>query len=44
MEISITANGNHFGVRFKINSQSGEKVVGIGKVLEGHDIFRPDGG
>jgi hypothetical protein len=43
MEISISPNGNHFCIWFKINSRSGWKVFGIGEVLEGYNILGLDG-
>jgi hypothetical protein len=44
MEISISPNGDHFCIRFKINSRSGWKVIGICEILKGYDILGLDGG
>jgi hypothetical protein len=43
MEISISPNGDHFCIRFKINCRSGWKVILIGKILEGYNILGLDG-
>ncbi len=43
MEISVLPNGDHFCIRFKINSRSGWEVIGVGEVLEGDNILGLDG-
>jgi hypothetical protein len=44
MEISILPNGDHFCIRFKINSRSGWKVIQICEILEGYNILGLGGG
>jgi hypothetical protein len=43
MEISVSPNGDHFCIRFKINSRSGWELIGIDEVLEGYKILGLDG-
>jgi hypothetical protein len=44
MDISISPNGDHFCIRFKVNSRSGRKVIRICEILEGYNILGLDGG
>ena len=44
ININIAANGNHGSVRFKENSQSGRKVIGICSVLKRHNILKVNRG
>ena len=44
MEISISPNGDHFCIRFKVNSRSGWEMVRICKILQGYNILGLDGG
>jgi hypothetical protein len=43
MKVRVPPNGDHFCIRFKVNSRSGWEVIGVSEVLKEYNILGLDG-